>query len=60
MVFGRLGSTDALSQLGTVRATNDDLASSYARTTYDEDKWIEMVVVRRDAVITVLTQESGR
>lgn len=60
VVFGRLTDVDPLAQLGTVRAPNQDLACAYARTTYDEDKWIEMVVVRRDAMMSVFPEPSPR
>jgi len=53
LVFARLHPVDPLGHLGTVRATNVDLARAFARTTYDEDKWIEMIVVPRDAVTWV-------
>ena len=32
---------------------------SYARTTYDEDNWIEMIVVPRAAVTWVTTEETA-
>ena len=57
VVFGRLSAAQPLAQLGTVRAANDDLACSYARTTYDEDRWIELVVVPRGAMIPALRTE---
>jgi hypothetical protein len=57
LVFARLRPTDPLAHLGTVRASNVDLACAYARTTYDEDKWIEMIVVPRPAVTWVTTAE---
>lgn len=53
-VFGRTRATEPLAQLGTVRAPNVDLACSYARTTYDEDHWLEMVVVPQGAITTVI------
>jgi hypothetical protein len=58
-VFARLHPQDPLAHLGTVRATNVDLACAYARTTYDEDRWMEMVVVPRRAVTWVTTVEEG-
>jgi hypothetical protein len=57
MVFARLLPTEPLGHLGTVRATNVELARSYAHTTYDEDKWIEMMVVPRSAVSWVKTTD---
>lgn len=57
LVFARLRQLDPLGQVGSIRASNLDLACSYARTTYDEDKWIEMIVVPRSAVTWVTTLE---
>ena len=59
-VFGRTHATDPLAHLGTVRAPNVELACSYARTTYDEDRWLEMVVVPRSAITTVIAPSKGR
>jgi hypothetical protein len=59
LVFARLHPADPLANVGTVRASNIDLASAYARTTYDEDKWIEMIVVPRSAVTWVTTVEES-
>lgn len=50
LVFARLKPEEPLGMLGTVRATNLGLARAYARTTYDEDRWIEICVVPREAV----------
>ena len=50
LVFARLRAEDPLGLLGTVSATNLGLARAYARTTYDEDRWIEICVVPRDAL----------
>jgi hypothetical protein len=59
LVFARLRPTDQLANVGTVRASNTHLACAYARTTYDEDKWIEMIVVPRSAVTWVTTVEEA-
>src|SRR5713226_3389339 len=40
-------------QVGSVVAPDDDLASAYARATYDEERWIEMTIVRKDHVIAL-------
>jgi hypothetical protein len=53
LVFARRHPHDPLAHLGTVRAANLDLACAYARTTYDEENWIEMIVVPRTAVTNV-------
>ncbi|MEA2323650.1 MAG: hypothetical protein QOD81_3500 [Solirubrobacteraceae bacterium] len=53
-VFARGRQRDALTHVGSVRAPDDGLARAYARTTYDEEPWAEMLAVPRDAVIPVL------
>lgn len=53
LVFARLHPLDPLAHLGTVRAPNVELARQFARTTYDEDNWIEMMIVPRAAATWV-------
>ena len=36
-----------------VIAPDDDAAAAYARATYDEERWIEMTIVPRDAMTTL-------
>jgi 1,2-phenylacetyl-CoA epoxidase PaaB subunit len=50
-VFARKTRLEALHQVGSVVAPDDDLAAAYARATYDEERWIEMAIVRKDHVI---------
>ena len=52
-VFARKTRVEPLHQVGSVVAPDDDLAVAYARATYDEERWVEMIIVPRDAVITV-------
>jgi 1,2-phenylacetyl-CoA epoxidase PaaB subunit len=56
-VFARHKREDALGHIGTVRATSDTFARVYARNTYDEENWAELVVVPREAIISVLALE---
>ena len=56
-VFARKTRAEPLAHVGTVHASSDELAKVYARTTYDEESWAEMVVVQRGALITVLALE---
>ncbi len=56
-VFARSTRDDALGHVGTVNATSTDFARVYARTTYDEENWIEMIVVERGAIISVIELE---
>jgi 1,2-phenylacetyl-CoA epoxidase PaaB subunit len=50
-VFARKTRQEPLRQVGSVVAPDDDLAMAYARATYDEERWVEMMIVPRDAVI---------
>jgi 1,2-phenylacetyl-CoA epoxidase PaaB subunit len=52
-VFARKTRTEPLHQVGSVVAPDDDLAAAYARATYDEERWIEMTIVRKDNVIAL-------
>ncbi len=54
LVLARRGYEEPLRQVGTITADDADLARVYARTIYDEFAWIEMVVVPRDAMISVI------
>ena len=54
LVFARRAYDEPLRQVGTVEADDRDLAQVYARSIYDEFAWIEMAVVPRDAVLTVI------
>jgi 1,2-phenylacetyl-CoA epoxidase PaaB subunit len=56
-VFARRTRDEPLGHVGTVNATSTDFARVYARTTYDEENWIEMVVVERAAMIPVIELE---
>lgn len=56
-VFARKSREDPLEHVGTVNATSNDFARVYARTTYDEENWVEMVVVRRVELVTVIELE---
>lgn len=50
-VFARKAREEPLHQVGSVVAPDDDLAQAYARATYDEERWVEMVIVPKDALI---------
>jgi 1,2-phenylacetyl-CoA epoxidase PaaB subunit len=52
-VFARKLRLDPLRLVGSVVAPDDDLAAAYARATYDEERWIEMAIVPRDAMTTL-------
>ena len=54
-VFARKARIEPLHLIGSVVAPDDDLAAAYARATYDEERWIEMAIVRKDHVIALWT-----
>lgn len=54
VVLARRAYEEPLREVGTVEADDRELACVYARSIYDEFAWIEMVVVPRDALITVI------
>lgn len=56
-VFARKERSEPLSHIGTVRATSVDFARVYARNTYDEENWVEMMIVPRAAMIPTLEIE---
>ena len=56
-VFARHKRADPLGHIGTVAATSDVFARVYARNTYDEESWTELVLVPRSAIIPVLELE---
>jgi 1,2-phenylacetyl-CoA epoxidase PaaB subunit len=56
-VFARKTREEPLEHVGTVNATSDDFARVYARSTYDEENWVEMVVVLRSALVQVIDLE---
>ncbi len=54
LVLARRKSVEALALVGTVIADEPELAMVFARSIYDEHPWIEMVVVPRSEVRTVI------
>ncbi|WP_435064396.1 phenylacetic acid degradation PaaB family protein [Halobaculum sp. EA56] len=52
-VFTRISPGDDLKHIGSVEAPSDKLAKNYADTTYDEEDWSVMVLVRREDLIEV-------
>lgn len=50
-VYARKARVEPLRQVGSVVAPDDDLAMAYARATYDEERWVEIMIVPKDAVI---------
>jgi 1,2-phenylacetyl-CoA epoxidase PaaB subunit len=54
LVLARRAYDEPLRQVGTVEADDRELAIVYARSIYDEFNWVEMAVVPREALITVI------
>jgi 1,2-phenylacetyl-CoA epoxidase PaaB subunit len=49
-VFARKAYADPLHHVGTVTENDEDLALVAARSIYDEQPWIEMVIVPRTEI----------
>ena len=49
-VFARKEYEDPLHHVGTVTEEDEDLALVSARSIYDEQPWIEMIIVPRSAI----------
>lgn len=52
-VLARKARIEPLHLVGSVVAPDDDLAAAYARATYDEERWIEMVIVPKASIKTL-------
>ena len=55
-VFARKAHDEELKHVGSVNAADDDLAKAYAWTVYDEERWVEMCVVPRSAIVPVTNE----
>ena len=53
-VYARRKYEEPLYEIGNVMADDVELAKVYARSIYDEFTWIEMVLVPRDSIVTVI------
>lgn len=52
-VFARKTHDEELKHIGSVNAADDELAKIYAWSVYDEERWVEMCVVPRAAIVSV-------
>jgi 1,2-phenylacetyl-CoA epoxidase PaaB subunit len=52
-VFARKDHHEELKHVGSVDASDDELAKVYAWALYDEETWVEMCVVPRAAIVPV-------
>lgn len=53
-VYARRQYDEPLHEIGNVMADDEELAKVYARSIYDEFSWIEMIIVPRDCIITII------
>ncbi len=53
-VYARRKYEEPLHEVGNVMADDVELAKVYARTIYDEFSWVEMVIVPRETIVTVI------
>jgi len=53
-VYARRKYEEPLHEIGNVMADDVELARVYARSIYDEFSWIEMVLVPRESIVTVI------
>jgi len=53
-VYARRKYEEPLHEVGNVMADDVELAKVYARSIYDEFSWVEMVIIPRDSIITVI------
>jgi hypothetical protein len=54
LVYARRKYEEPLHEIGNVMADDVELAKVYARSIYDEFAWVEMVIMPRDSVVTVI------
>ena len=54
MVYARKTYDEPLYEVGNVMADDVELARVYARSIYDEFNWIEMVIIPRETIVTVI------
>jgi hypothetical protein len=53
-VYARRKYEEPLHEVGNVMADDVELARVYARSIFDEFAWIEMVIIPRDSIVTVI------
>ncbi len=53
-VYARRKYDEPLHEIGNVMADDVELAKVYARSIYDEFSWVEMVIMPRDCIVTVI------
>jgi hypothetical protein len=56
VVYARQKYDEPLHEIGTVEADDVDLAKVYAQSIFDEFAWVEMVIVPRQELVTVIAR----
>ncbi len=54
LVYARQRYDEPLHEIGTIVADDVELAKVYARSIYDEFAWIEMTLIPRESIVTVI------
>jgi hypothetical protein len=57
LLFTRIKRGDDLIQVGSFKAASDELAKVYAGHIYDEEDWVEMQIVPKEAMVLVRSPE---
>ncbi len=58
VVFARKSRGDPLRHIGSIHASDPELAKVYAWKTYDEERWFEMAVAPRESFYPVNRDEA--
>ena len=53
-VYARRKYDEPLYEIGNVMADDVELAKVYARSIFDEFSWVEMVIIPRSSIVTVI------
>lgn len=53
-VYARRKYEEPLHEIGNVMADDVELARVYARSIFDEFSWVEMVIIPRETIVTVI------
>ena len=53
-VYARRKYEEPLHEIGNVMADDVELAQVYARSIFDEFSWVEMVIIPRESIVTVI------
>lgn len=54
LVYARRKYEEPLHEIGNIMADDPELAKVYARSIFDEFSWVEMVLIPRDSIVSVI------